>query len=270
MPELPEVETVRKQLRNLVLDKKIIEVLPVYEKIVDGDINEFLQIMTNNKIIDVERYGKYLVFILNDNHVLISHLRMEGKYHIRDSKYPLSKHEHIIFYFEDNTSLRYDDTRKFGRMEIRTKDNYLKVNPLAKLGSEPSSMRDNELFLKLKNKNTTIKQALLDQTVISGLGNIYVDETLFLSKIDPRRNTKEITLDEANSLTNSAKLVLDKAIKLGGTTIKSFSATDIHGKFQNHLNVHTKVNEACPVCGNTIIKIKVGGRGTYVCETCQK
>lgn len=269
MPELPEVEVVRQQLKQIVLNKKINKIDIFWPAIINSDINEFKTILLNNKIIDIERYGKYLVFILNDNHVLISHLRMEGKYHLRNNTDKINKHEHVIFYFE-NDNLRYHDTRKFGRMEIRTKDNYLKVPPLSNLGNEPKNMESNELYEKIKNKRVSIKVALLDQSIIAGLGNIYVDETLFMSKIHPERKCNEITKEEANTITNNAVKVLDKALKLGGTTIRSFSATDIHGRFQNHLLVHTKENEKCPVCQTLIKKIKVGGRGTYFCEQCQK
>ncbi|VEU80387.1 DNA-formamidopyrimidine glycosylase [Haploplasma axanthum] len=270
MPELPEVEVVRNQLKKQVLNKKIIKVESFHDNIVNGNINEFISILTGNKFIDVERYGKFLVFILDDWHVLISHLRMEGKYHIRNVNEERNKHEHIIFTFEDGTTLRYHDTRKFGKMDLRTKGNYLKVMPLIQLGPEPKDMKLGELYNKIKKQNKPVKVSLLDQTIIAGLGNIYVDETLFMSKIHPTRLSSSISLEEANNITLNARKVLDKALLLGGTTIRTFSATDVHGRFQNELLVHTKKGEPCPVCGNEIIKIVVGGRGTYVCESCQK
>lgn len=270
MPELPEVEVVRQQLKLKILNKKIIKVDSYHDNIFNGFIEDLVSNLEGNMFIDVERYGKFLVFILNTNNVLVSHLRMEGKYQIRDSNTKIDKHEHIVFHFEDGTSLRYHDTRKFGRMELRNKDNYLKVLPLSQLGSEPADMLDGELYEKIHKKNVYIKVALLDQTNISGLGNIYVDETLFMSGISPLRRTSDITLKEANEIQKNAAIVLAKALKLGGTTIRTFSATDMHGRFQNHLLVHTKVNTPCPNCGANIIKTKVGGRGTYVCEVCQK
>ena len=136
MPELPEVEVVRQQLKQKVLNKKIIKVESLYDNIFNGNISDLKSHLENNMFIDVERYGKYLVFILSNDEVLISHLRMEGKYQIRNSSDKIDKHEHIIFHFEDNTSLRYHDTRKFGRMELRKKDSYLDVLPLSQLGNE--------------------------------------------------------------------------------------------------------------------------------------
>lgn len=270
MPELPEVEVVRQQLKQKILNKKIVKVNTFYDGIINDDKNEFIDVLTNNIIIDVERYGKYLVFILKDNHVVISHLRMEGKYHIRNSNDEINKHEHITFVFDDSTELRYHDTRKFGRMDLRTKENYLKVKPLSNLGHEPFVMENDELYNLISKKNVPIKVALLDQTIIAGLGNIYVDEVLFLSKINPTRLSSSITKDEANLITKNSVITLNKALTLGGTTIRTFSATDMHGKFQNHLLVHTKVNTPCQNCGTNIIKIKVGGRGTYICENCQR
>lgn len=270
MPELPEVEVVRQQLKQKVLNKKIIDVVSYHDNIFNGQIEDLKANLINQSFIDVERYGKYLVFILSNEKVLISHLRMEGKYQIRPIDEKVDKHEHIIFNFDDNTSLRYHDTRKFGRMDLRDKTTYLHVLPLSQLGAEPANMKVDELYSKINKKNVYIKVALLDQTIIAGLGNIYVDETLFMSNVSPLRRTNTITKKEANEITKNAEIVLAKALKLGGTTIRTFSATDMHGRFQNHLLVHTKNNLPCPVCGNTIIKTKVGGRGTYVCEVCQK
>ena len=270
MPELPEVETVKNQLKKIILNKKIIKVEFLHEKIFNGAIKDIEEALINNEIIEIERYGKYLVFILKDKYNLISHLRMEGKYHYRKDSSDILKHEHVIFYFNDGSTLRYHDTRKFGRMDLRLKEEYLLVDPLHKLGKEPKDMLSGELYEILKNKNVLIKPALLDQTVISGIGNIYADEVLFMSRVHPERNTQTITKAEADLMTESAKIVFEKAIKLGGTTIKSFSATEIDGLFQNELLVHTKENELCPVCSNIIIKTKVRGRGTYICEKCQK
>lgn len=270
MPELPEVETVRNQLKKIILNKKIINIDLLYEKIFNGEVNDLKDALINNEIIDIERYGKFLVFILKNKYNLISHLRMEGKYHIRNNQDEIDKHEHVIFYFDDLTNLRYHDTRKFGRMDLRTKDEYLKVPPLSNLGKEPKELNYKDFYNILKKKNVAIKTALLDQSIIAGIGNIYADEILFLSKIHPTRRTNEISEVEAKNLIENSIKVLNKAIKLGGTTIHSFSATEVDGLFQNELLVHTKENEQCVKCNTTIIKTRVSGRGTYICENCQK
>ncbi|MDY0278161.1 MAG: DNA-formamidopyrimidine glycosylase [Acholeplasma sp.] len=272
MPELPEVEVVRTQLEKVVLNKQIIGFDVYYPDIFNGDINRLREVLIGNEVIRMERYGKYLVFIFKNDDVLISHLRMEGKYLVRrieDEKH-LSRHDHLVFKFDDGMELWYHDTRKFGRMDLRKIDDYLLTKPLNALGNEPKNMQEGELYRKIYKKNVPIKVALLDQSNIAGLGNIYVDETLFLSNIHPERKANTITKEEADFITLNAVKVLDKALKLGGTTIRTFAAGDIHGRFQNELLVHTKANMPCPVCNTIIKKIIVGGRGTYFCEKCQK
>ncbi|HHW79698.1 MAG TPA: bifunctional DNA-formamidopyrimidine glycosylase/DNA-(apurinic or apyrimidinic site) lyase [Acholeplasmataceae bacterium] len=270
MPELPEVEVVRRQLKDKLVGRTIKNIVSYHDKIFNEDLTLVKETLINQEILDIERYGKYLVFIFKEN-VLISHLRMEGKYFFREVGTKKDKHEHVFFELDNNISLRYHDTRKFGRMDLRKKNNYLDVLPLNKLGSEPKYMQNSELYNLITNRNISIKTALLNQEIIAGLGNIYVDETLFLSKIHPMRKTNEISMEEADLITKSATKVLDKALALGGTTIRSYtSAEGVTGLFQNELLVHTKEGEPCPNCNNIITKLKVGGRGTYVCDQCQK
>lgn len=270
MPELPEVEVVRQQLKPRVVGKKIHDILVYHDKIFNENLTLVKSAIIGKEILDVERYGKYLVFIFDDV-VLISHLRMEGKYNFKDLSEKRNKHEHVFFVLDDNLTLRYHDTRKFGRMDLRSRKNYLAIDPLHKLANEPANMQPDELYNKIKNRNIAIKTALLNQEIIAGLGNIYVDETLFLSKLHPERRTPSITKELANEIQLNAEKVLDKALKLGGTTIRSYTSIEgATGLFQNELLVHTKEGEPCPVCGTEIVKLKVGGRGTYVCNECQK
>lgn len=270
MPELPEVEVVRQQLKLKLIGRTINNIVSYHDNIFNEDLNLVKNAIIGQEILDIERYGKYLVFMFK-KHVLISHLRMEGKYFFKNKGAIKDKHEHVFFELDNNISLRYHDTRKFGRMDLRTREEYLIVDPLLKLGNEPKFMKKNELYNKIKNRNISIKIALLNQEIIAGLGNIYVDETLFMSNIHPLRKTNEISENEAALIVASATKVLDKALALGGTTIRSYtSSLGVTGLFQNELLVHTKKGEPCPVCSNPIIKIKVGGRGTYVCDKCQK
>ena len=275
MPELPEVETVRRSLIDLIIGKKIKSIDVFYERIIQSDVNEFKTCLVGETFNDISRYGKYLIFIL-DNYIILSHLRMEGKYFLKESQEELPKenHEHIIFNFTDGSTLRYNDTRKFGTMELfKTTDVSVvrKMAPLNKLGIEPISGELSVDYLKekFKNKKEPIKSALLDQTIITGLGNIYVDEVCFMSRINPNMQACALNDDEIEKIIKSSKAVLEKAIAFGGTTIKSFvSSHAATGLFQNELLVHTK--EICPVCGDKIVKIRVGGRGTYYCPSCQK
>lgn len=269
MPELPEVETVRKVLKKEILNKKIISAEIYWSNIiVNPSVKEFKNNIKNQKIIDVKRYGKWLIFELTD-YYLLSHLRMEGKYHIKPSAEPKTKHEHIIFKLDDGTDLRYNDTRKFGKMYLITKDKLYKEKPLLNLGLEPWDTNLTIEYLKKHFKNKPIKTELLNQNIIVGIGNIYADEILFLSKINPKTNASTLKNKEYQMIIDNTRKVLSEAIENGGTTIKSYTSSEgVHGRFQTHLLVHTK--DECPVCKRKIIKEVVGGRGTYYCSKCQK
>ena len=275
MPELPEVETVKATLENRLIGKKITKVDVFYDKMLENiNVDDFKRVLVNETLKSFYRYGKYLVFIFE--HVsLISHLRMEGKYFIKNESDEIVKHEHIVFTFSDSTSLRYHDTRKFGVMAIinSTKiEDIMSYRALAKLGEEANVSTNYEgLYQKIRNKNIPIKTLLLDQEVIAGLGNIYVDEVCFKSQIHPLTKGCDITLEETKNILDNARIVLKNAIDCGGTTIRSYtSSLGVTGRFQINLNVHTKAGCECPICKTTIIKTVVGGRGTYLCPNCQK
>lgn len=270
MPELPEVETVRNTLKLLILNKKIVSVKVNYNKIIQNVCeSEFISLLKGQEFIDVLRKGKYLIFVLND-YYLIAHMRMEGKFFLMKDEC-ISKHDHIIFDFED-CNLRYNDTRKFGTMHLFPKDfDIYNSYPLNKLGMEPydSSLTGEYLYSILSKKNKDIKTCLLDQSIISGLGNIYVDEVLFRCRIHPSTKASNLSIEMCEDIIKNSIIVLNKAIELGGSTIRSFkSSHDISGRFQNELLVHTK--DYCPNCHGDIKKIRLGGRGTYLCENCQK
>ena len=275
MPELPEVETVKNILKKDIVNKKIDKIDVNYFKIIKNVSKDlFINSLIGQSFIDVNRRGKHLIFELYD-YYMVAHLRMEGKYFLMHDE-PFNKHDHIIFYFEDGSNLRYNDVRKFGTIHLFDKNIYksmsdlYKVYPLNVVGLEPfdSDMSVNYLCNHFKKKiKTPIKTVLLDQSIIAGLGNIYVDEVLYLSKIHPLKIASKITESEAKAILDSSIKVLNKAIELGGTTVKSFqSSHEISGRFQNELCVHTK--ELCPL-GHDVKKIKVGGRGTYYCPMCQ-
>ena len=272
MPELPEVETVKEGLKKQVLNKKIKDIVLYYDKLIEyPNINEFKSNIIGQTIIDITRRGKWLVFVLND-YYLLSHLRMEGKYLIRNSLDNIEKHEHISIIFDDDVILRYKDTRKFGRMHLIKKEEIDNIGPLKDLGLEPWSDSLDYIYLKdkYKNKSLPIKTVLLDQSIIVGIGNIYADEILFLSKINPLKRSSLLGDAELDSIIKNTRYVLSEAIKAGGTTIRSYTSSEgVHGMFQQSLLVHNRLNN-CDVCGEKIIKIRVGGRGTYYCPSCQK
>lgn len=268
MPELPEVQTVLDTLETKINNRKITDIKILYKPIVSCDEKVFKKSLINQHFRSFKRRGKYLLFEMDDI-TLVSHLRMEGKYFILDQKTPINKHDHVIFYLDNNQQLRYNDVRKFGRMELIDKqDDYLEFKDL---GPEPFSKLFNLNYCKnyLKDKKKPIKQVLLDQSFVAGIGNIYADEILFSIKVNPKTNANKLKDEDIKNLIKQTRLILKKAIKAGGTTIRSYtSSLGVTGRFQLNLKVHTM--KTCPVCKSEIKKITVGGRGTYYCPKCQK
>ena len=273
MPELPEVETVKESLRLRLTGIRIEKVNVIYDNIIAyPKVNEFIKEITNQTINDMKRRGKYILFDLDD-YYLLSHLRMEGKYFFKTKDDDILKHEHVIFDLDNGEELRYMDTRKFGKMYLIKKEDIDKIGPLKELGLEPwdDNLTSDYLLEKYKNKRLPIKSVLLDQSIIVGIGNIYADEILFLCKINPLKKCNDITKKEAYNIIKYTREVLESAIEKGGTTIRSYSSVDgVHGLFQEELLVHGKDKGMCPVCNSDILKIRVGGRGTYYCPICQK
>ena len=273
MPELQEVETVVRGLRSKVVGRIIKKVNIYYENIIEyPDVCSFQEKIKNQKINEINRYGKWIIFVL-DNYYLLSHLRMEGKYFLKPKGATLEKHEHVSFVLDNDMELRYMDVRKFGKMQLIEKENINKIGPFLEMGLEPWDKKLNTLYLKEKflRKKLPIKSCLLDQRIIVGIGNIYADEILFLSKINPLKEANSLSLEELERIIDNTKLVLEKAIEKGGTTIRSYTSLNgIHGLFQQELYVHSKEGQKCLICGSDILKIKVGGRGTYYCTKCQK
>lgn len=274
MPELPEVETVKEILKTQVLNNVILDACVFYDNLLENiTVLDFKKKVVNQKIIDITRKGKYLIFIL-DRGSLIVHLRMEGKFFLKDLDSPRLVHEHLEFVFKDFV-LRYHDTRKFGRfvyLDTNKIDEIFEYKALKKLGNDGNLPQDfEEVYHKIVRSNLPIKTLLLDQSIIAGLGNIYVDEVLYKSNIHPLRIGKTISVEECEKIIKNAKIVLDEAIKQGGTTIRSYtSSLGVTGRFQVMLGVHTREFEKCNICGHIIKKIVVGGRGTYFCPHCQK
>lgn len=273
MPELPEVTTVINILKQEVVGRKFDEIEILYPKIIKTDLDTFKEKLKNETILDIKRHGKFIVFHLSNDLILISHLRMEGKYSYLNKEDNLPPHTCVIFNFADSTKLVYHDTRKFGIFILTNKDKYLIEDPLKKLGPEPMILRDyklrNEIYKKLaKNKN--IKELLLDQTIMAGIGNIYADEILFASKIHPLTFGSKLTKEQYDLLIDNSIKILERAIELGGSTIKSYHPKDgIDGLFQIELKAYGKKGESCPICGTPFKKIFVGGRGTTFCPNCQ-
>lgn len=275
MPELPEVETVRKGLLQLVLNKEIATVTVFWPKIIAApEVEIFKSELVGQKIETIGRRGKYLIFELSD-YELISHLRMEGKYEFfsSDTKALVTKHTHVIFHFTDGSQLQYRDVRKFGRMALVLKGEAQNFKGIAQLGPEPTpeTFKLAQFKSDLKKTKREIKPALLDQKMVTGLGNIYVDEALWLAKIHPMQPCDSLNDAQIKRLRLCIIDVLNRAVAAGGTTVRTYlNALGKAGSFQLSLNVYGKTGQPCPRCQTPIEKIKVAQRGTHLCPHCQK
>lgn len=281
MPELPEVETIRRGLEKLILKSKIKKIDILCEKSFQGT-------PVFGTIIGFRRFGKALIIDLDNEYSLMVHLRMTGQL-IYDSnnkseryaaghpsenfvsKLP-NKQTRVIITL-DNGTLYFNDQRKFGFIKVLKTESVKDDEFIKKLAKEPWSMTEEEFYKKLqRHKNSLIKATILDQTIICGLGNIYADEALFMSKIHPERRSGTITKKEAGDLLNSAKEVMDRSILSGGSTMATYVKADgTRGDYlERFAQVFRRDGKECPRCGEKIVKIRVAGRGTHVCPKCQK
>jgi formamidopyrimidine-DNA glycosylase len=274
VPELPEVETVRRTLAGLVRGKTIDAVDVRWTKIIKRpeEPEEFARLLAGQTIQSIGRRGKFLLFHLDDC-VMVSHLRMEGKYGLHQNDEPLDKHVHVIFRFTDGSELRYRDVRKFGTMHLFKPGEELTELPLRQLGPEPFSEEFTAGYLRerLKKTNRSVKTALLDQRTVVGLGNIYVDEALFRAGIHPETTANKLTKKQTVLLHEEIVQTLKEAVEAGGSTVRSYinSQGEI-GMFQLKLFVYGRKDEPCKKCRSPIEKTVVGGRGTHFCIKCQK
>ena len=289
MPELPEVEVVKRSLVNKIQNSIIKAV-----KINDGrlryrvDKNKIKKII-GLRIKKISRRSKFLLFFFNNETVMLVHLGMTGKFFFinqKNTKYKTSfyydinedkdkKHDRVIFDLSKNRKLIYNDVRKFGFIKFDQKKNVDQNLHLKNLGPEPLEKNFNFSYFKqyIINKNRTIKDILMDQKFISGLGNIYVNETLFYSGIKPTKKVKNLSESEIRKIIKFTKKILSKAITLGGSSIKNFSSDNgKKGSFQQYFSIYGKKGDKCSKksCDSNIIKIVISNRATFYCNKCQK
>lgn len=274
LPELPEVETIRRQLDPVLKGVRIsrVEVLdPI--AIAPGSPDSFKRQLRGKTIKAVGRRGKYLMLELDCEDTLVIHLRMTGR--LTHLPLPLpkedKKHLRLLFHLDDGTGLSFHDTRRFGRafvLNSRDGQGYW-----SKLGPEPleKSFGPTHLRRILKGRRRPIKSLLLDQAFVAGIGNIYADEALYKAHIMPSRPSGTLDDDDIRRLTRSIKATLRKAIDLQGSSIDSYrDSRGLEGRFQETFQVHRRQGEPCPTCDHPVKKIRLGGRGTYFCPRCQK
>ncbi len=271
MPELPEVETIARGLNNNLVNKRIAAVDIRYTKIVNGDEESFRRLICGRRIKKIYRYGKYLFMVLSPEVALSIHLRMSGQFFLTEQEAIPDKHTHLDFYFENyNKKLSYRDIRKFGRLEILPEGDIIGYIRTKKLGPDALEINRGSLSTALKRSKRSLKALLLDQSLLAGLGNIYVDETLFLAGILPFSTGDKLTGRQIEKLYNAINKVLQQAIKNRGTTLSDFiDVNGNQGSNQFSLMVYGRAGEPCLKCRKPIIKTRVNGRGTHYCAYCQ-
>lgn len=285
MPELPEVETIRRDLEKKILNKKIVHLEILLKRIVKNDAKKFKKDILDDKFIEIDRIGKLLIFRLAKSPlILLIHLKMTGQLiyclggqliaggHSDEKSVSClpNKHTRVIFHFSDKAKLYFNDLRTFGYLKLVDEKELQKVR--AKFGIEPLDPEFNQAFFQglIKGRKTNIKALLLNQTLISGIGNIYADETLFASRVDPRRRVDTLNEKEIKLIVKNAKAVLEKSIANRGTTFNNYVDADgKKGNFVKLLKVYGRTGQKCLRCGGVVKKIKVAGRGTHYCDQCQ-
>ncbi len=287
MPELPEVETVRLQLLHHLVGVTITNLKVFNEKTV-GNSRKFKQKLKGKTFSSIDRIGKLLIFSLKNEPdlFLLGHLKMTGQFFLvtkdsilggghtateTDFSSLPNKHTRVAIQLENGTTLFFNDLRKFGFLHLATKAEMEKARERFGVEATNPKLDVTTLHLKIKRKQTPIKATLLDQTLISGLGNIYVDEALFKAKILPTRLSSSITLPELKTIITASRTIMNKSIKVGGTTFQHFRNTEGKtGNFTKYLKVFGKKGQPCPTCTEPISKSRVAGRGTHFCVKCQK
>tara|TARA_Y100001936_G_C16080633_1_gene677513 strand:+ start:991 stop:1821 length:831 start_codon:yes stop_codon:yes gene_type:complete len=276
MPELPEVETIRRGLLKAMKGQCVSKIIVRRTDLRRPVPRNFIDMVSGKRILNVNRRAKYLLVILESNVVVIVHLGMSGRMVIErgtDPNIPSRKHEHIVFILEGDINVRFSDPRRFGLIEISNFKNLSSHDLLKNIGIEPLSKEFNALMLveQFKKRKRTIKSVLLDQSIVAGLGNIYVCEGLFMAKISPTRITHSLTFKEIEIFVIKIKQLLLDAIRSGGSTLKDHvSATGNMGYFQYKFLVYGREDKPCMICGEAITRINQAGRSTFFCNNCQK
>ena len=294
MPELPEVETVRRGLEPILVGNAFASVEQRRPDLRFPLPQRFGERLTGRRIEALDRRAKYLLARLDDGEVLVMHLGMTGRFsidkangavaapgHFAHPKKPIPKHEHIVFHLGDGSAVRYSDVRRFGLMDL-VPAAALDSHALFKgLGVEPlgEALNPSWLAAKLKGKATSIKAALLDQRLIAGLGNIYACETLYRARVSPLKLASTVASKtgkptaQTGALTASIRAVLNEAIKAGGSSLRDYAGADGKlGRFQHRFKVYGREGKPCPRkgCGGTVRRVVQGGRSTFYCATCQR
>lgn len=287
MPEMPEVETVVRGLRDTVVGETIAAVrlnAPPASIVISKTFKPktFGDILRNRQILGVDRRGKNILMRLSGNLTLWAHLKMTGHFLYLPPTEPLDKHDLVIFDFKSASPvegsscdgkrhLRFNDYRRFGRLRLFPDDELWEQKGLKELGPEPLTLKRADFIRLCHSTSRMIKPALLDQSFIAGLGNIYADESLYASRIHPRRLTASLSEKKLAELHRHIRRLLKLAIRKMGTSVDSYTGVNGQpGTFQRYLQVYDNEGQPCPRCGSTIIREKIGSRSAHYCRRCQR
>ena len=274
MPELPEVETVCRALSKVIKNSRI-KKIEFYRKDLRWQVKNNLEItLKNNIFIDPYRRGKYILIPTNTDKIFLIHLGMSGQIRIK-KKDIVQKHDHMRLIVENNNKhfvITYNDSRRFGYIDLFKKKELREHFLLSKIGVEPLGRELTTEYLQnnFKKRVINIKNALIDQKIIAGIGNIYASEILYKAKINPLRKVNSLSQNDLNSIITFTKIILKKSIDVGGTTIRDHMQPDGSlGYFKQKLQVYGKVNEKCKTCNSFIVKEVISNRSTFICKHCQ-
>ncbi len=276
MPELPEVELVAQSLDKLVKNQRIIAAELLRERLAPyNSPDDFAEKLANAKINFVRRRGKHILFDLDNGNTLIAHLRMSGRFMLLPTERENPKYTHAAFYFADETRLVFQDQRHFGLMKIVATDDLRETKELKKLAPEPFSDEFDRKYFRaiLKTSKKNLKEFLLDQTKVTGLGNIYASEAMFLARINPQTSANEVSTKKADVLFEKIRAVLQESIAHGSTLNvdpENIDGSYYGGGFSNGWRVYDREKEPCVNCRTPIQRLKQGGRSTYFCPKCQR
>lgn len=273
MPELPEVETIRRGLERAVLGLKISKTEVLFPPMIKSGL-KLVRRSRGRRITSVERAGKHLVIKLEGELCLVVHLGMSGKMLLLPKSSPLPRHTHLVIHFREFAKkLCYNDPRRFGYVHLVAGEGLKNLDCLLKLGPDATQLTEKRFNRMVKGRHRMIKPLLLDQSFIAGLGNIYSDESLHKAKIHPRRLSHTLRSSQLDSLLMAIRTTLRQAIVAGGSSLNDETYLNVDGelgRFQLHLRVYGRETERCFRCGRNIERIIVGSRSTYFCPRCQR
>lgn len=271
MPELPEVETIKRDLSRLIVEREILNITTDSPKQVQPSLAVVKKAVVGAKIEKIERRAKLLQIFLSNKQILAVHLKLTGRLLVRKKGAPKDDWQHIAIALSGDKELRFADLRKFGWIRL-IKDKKELEKLLSEFGPEPLDSLDLKKFKAiLASSGRPVKLILMDQKKISGVGNIYANDALFLARIDPRRPAKKVTDKEAKKLCQAVERVLKAGIKYRGASNQYYlDALGRKGSYQDHFLTYGREGKKCFDCGGEIKRIKIGGRGTFFCPNCQK